>query len=82
MIEAEDWANVAVIDHGIFFITRPDDGDPQPAIVDLRTNQTRMLTRLPEFAWTGLAVSRDGARVLYARADRREANIVGVIRGR
>jgi Tol biopolymer transport system component/DNA-binding winged helix-turn-helix (wHTH) protein len=79
-IEAEDWANVAVTDGGVYFVTRPDDGDPQLAVVDERTNRMRLLTRLPEFAWSGVAVSRDGARVLYAHADRREANIVGMQR--
>jgi Tol biopolymer transport system component/DNA-binding winged helix-turn-helix (wHTH) protein len=78
-VEAEGWANIAVVDDGIFFITRPDDGDPQLAMLDERTNQTRLLARLPDFAWTGLAVSHDGARVLYAHADRREANIVSVL---
>jgi hypothetical protein len=35
----------------------------------------RLLARLPEFAWTGIAVSRDGSRVIYAHADRRASNI-------
>ena len=39
----------------------------------------RLLTRLPEYAWSGIAVSRDGARVIYARADRRDANIGGLL---
>ena len=81
-IEAEDWPNVAVVDGGICFVTNPDDGDPQLAMLDERTNQTRLLARLPAFAWSGVAVSRDGARVLYARADRRDANIVGLLRDR
>ncbi len=46
------------------------------------STQPRLLTRLPEFAWNGIAVSRDGARVLYARYDRRDANIGGVMLAR
>ena len=53
-------------------------GDPQLTIVDT-TGSPRLLTRLPEFAWSGIAVSRDGARVIYARADRRDANIGGLM---
>ncbi len=79
-IDAEDWANVAIADHAIFFITRPDDGDPQLAALDEKSHTVRVLTRLPDFAWSGLAVSRDGARVLYAHADHRESNIVGMLR--
>ncbi len=81
-IEAEDWPNVAAVDGGISFVTNPDDGDPRLAMLDERTHQTRLLTRLPAFAWSGVAVSRDGARILYARADRRDANIVGLLRDR
>ena len=57
----------------------PDDGDPQLALLSPHSTQPRLLTRLPEFAWNGIAVSRDGVRVLYARYDRRDANIGGVM---
>jgi Tol biopolymer transport system component len=77
-IQAEDWANVALGDRGVYFITRPDDGDLRLAMFDERTGLTQQLTRLPDFAWNGLSVSRDGARVLYAHADRRDSNIVGL----
>jgi Tol biopolymer transport system component/DNA-binding winged helix-turn-helix (wHTH) protein len=80
VIDAEDWANVAVADHALFFITRPDDGDPQLAALEDTSNALRLLTRLPDFAWSGLAVSSDGARVLYAHADHRDSNIVGMLR--
>ena len=36
------------------------------------------LTRLPDFAWDGISVSRDATHVLYAHTDRREANIVAL----
>ena len=34
--------------------------------------------RLPDFGWSGIAVSHDGARVIYAHTDRRDANIGGL----
>ena len=39
----------------------------------------RLLARLPDCAWSGIAVSRDGARLIYAHADRRDANIGGLL---
>ena len=78
-VRAENWPNWGVLDRGVFFLTWPDDGDPQLAIVDAPASQPRLLTRLPDWAWSGIAVTRDGARVIYARADRRDANIGGLI---
>jgi hypothetical protein len=68
-----------VLQRGVFFLTWPDDGDPQLAIVDTAGAPPRLLTPLPEYAWSGIAVSRDGTRVIYARADRRDANIGGLL---
>jgi hypothetical protein len=45
------------------------------AIVDNGSTEPRRLGRLPEYAWPGIALSRDAARVIYAHADRRTANI-------
>jgi Tol biopolymer transport system component/DNA-binding winged helix-turn-helix (wHTH) protein len=78
-VRAEDWPNWGVLDRGVFYLTRPDDGDPQLTIADTPAGPPRLLTRLPEFAWNGVAVSRDGARVLDARYDRRDANIGGLL---
>jgi hypothetical protein len=68
-----------VLDRGVFFVTRPDDADPQLAIVDGASAGPRQLTRLADFAWSGVAVSRDGARAIWAHADRRDANIGGLM---
>jgi Tol biopolymer transport system component/DNA-binding winged helix-turn-helix (wHTH) protein len=81
-VRAEDWPNWGVLDRGVFYLTRPDDGDPQLAIADTHPGPPRLLTRLPGFAWNGIAVSRDGTRVLYARYDRRDANIGGLLLAR
>ena len=80
-VGADEWPNVAMVDGGICLVTDPDDGDPQLAILDAGTNRMRSLARLPGFAWSGITVSPDATRVLYARADRRDANIVGLLRG-
>jgi Tol biopolymer transport system component/DNA-binding winged helix-turn-helix (wHTH) protein len=79
-IQAEDWSNLAIANDGVFIITHPDDSDPQLTFVDAATGASRALTRLPEFAWSGIAMSSDGTRVLYAHADRRESNIVEIAR--
>ena len=72
---AEQWPNWGTYDRGIYFLTWPDDGDPCVALLEHDAPAPRLLARLPEFAWTGIAVSRDGSRVIYAHADRRAANI-------
>ncbi len=74
----EDWPNWGVLDAGLFYLTWPDDDDPQLVLADADGGHPRPLTRLAEHAWSGVAVSRDGARVIYAHADRREANIGGI----
>jgi Tol biopolymer transport system component/DNA-binding winged helix-turn-helix (wHTH) protein len=79
-IRAEEWPNWGVLDRGVFFLTRPDEGDPQLTIVDGPSAQPRLLTRLADFAWSGVAMSRDGARAIWAHADRRDANIGGLNR--
>ena len=77
-VGAEDWPNWGVLDRGIFFLTRPDDGDPQLAIVEAVGAAPRVAARLPDFGWSGIALSRDGTRVIYAHTDRRDANIGGL----
>ena len=78
-VRAENWPNWGVLNRGVFFLTWPDAGDPQLAVVDAAASQPRLLTRLPDFAWSGIAVSPDGTRVIYAHADRRDANIGGLM---
>jgi Tol biopolymer transport system component/DNA-binding winged helix-turn-helix (wHTH) protein len=76
-VRADDWADLAVMDGAVLFLAEPDEGDPRLMRAD-DSGTKAQLTRLPDFAWSGVGVSRDGARVLYARADHRESNIVGV----
>jgi len=53
-----------------------------PLVVETGGTTPRLLARLPEYAWTGLALSRDGSRVVYAHADRRAANIGSLVLAR
>lgn len=78
----EDWPNWGVLDAGLFYLAWPDDDDPQLVLADADGGHPRPLTRLAEHAWSGVAVSRDGASVIYAHADRREANVGGITPGR
>jgi hypothetical protein len=82
---AEQWPNWGLYDGGLYYLAWPDDGDPCVALLDesgstqgrngTGSPQPRLLTRLPEYAWSGIAVTRDAARVIYAHADRRSSNI-------
>jgi Tol biopolymer transport system component len=82
---AEQWPNWGLYDGGLYYLAWPDDGDPCVALLDESGStqgrngpgspQPRLLTRLPEYAWSGIAVTRDAARVIYAHADRRSSNI-------
>ncbi len=76
-VAPEDSANWGVLDRGVFFLTRPDDDDPlltvsRPGVA------TDAAVRLVDYAWSGIAMPADGRDVLYARADHRDANIVGL----
>jgi len=76
-VAPEDWPNWGVTDSGAFFVTRPDDEDPVLMVAE-NGAAPRMVTRLAEHAWSGVAMSRDGSHVLYAHADHRDSNIVGI----
>lgn len=78
-VAADGWQNWGFYDRGIYYVTRPDDGDPYLAVIENGATVPRLLTRLPEFAWSGIALSGDGSRVIYAHADRRTSNIGGLL---
>lgn len=76
-VAPEDWPNWGVTDSGAFFLARPDDEDPVLMMAE-NGAAPRMVTRLAEHAWSGVTMSRDGSHVLYAHADHRDSNIVGI----
>jgi Tol biopolymer transport system component/DNA-binding winged helix-turn-helix (wHTH) protein len=78
-VSADQWPNWGVYDRGVYYVGYPDTGEPQLFMIENGSTIERPMTRLPSMAWPGVAVSRDGSRVIYAHADRRAANIGGLI---
>jgi Tol biopolymer transport system component/DNA-binding winged helix-turn-helix (wHTH) protein len=78
-VTVDQWPNWGVYDRGVYYVDYPDQGEPQLFFVETGHREPRAMTRLPDMAWPGIAVSRDGARVIYARADRRSSNIGGLM---
>ena len=76
-VAPEDWPDWGVTERGAFFLARPDDGDPA-LMLAANGAAPRMLSRLAEHAWSGVAMTRDASHVLYAHADHRDSNIVGI----
>src|SRR5262245_8789827 len=80
-VVAQQWPTWGLFAAGLSFGSWPYDGEPQlnvvrSSIADRPIARSPIpLARLPEFAWSGIAVSRDGSRVIYAHADRRSSNI-------
>jgi len=78
-VTADQWPNWGVYDRGIYYVGYPDGGEPQLFMIEQGTTIEKPMARLPDMAWPGVAVSRDGSRVVYAHADRRASNIGGLI---
>jgi Tol biopolymer transport system component len=76
---AEQWPNWGLYDRGVYFLAWPDDGDPCVALLPDGAPAPQLLGRLSDYAWSGIALSRDAARVVYAHADRRASNIGGLL---
>jgi hypothetical protein len=70
---------------GIYFLTAALPAGPRLQFLDLTTGKVRHLTQLlkgPDATIPGLAVSRDGHRLLLAQYDQSGSNIIMVERGR
>jgi hypothetical protein len=78
-VTADQWPNWGVYDRGVYYVGYPDAGEPQLFMIENGTTIEKPMTRLPDMAWPGITVSRDGSRVIYAHADRRASNIGGLI---
>jgi Tol biopolymer transport system component len=63
-----DWGNWAVTAEGLYFIRRTDDG-PHILFRDLGSGETRVVASIPNIASPSLEVSPDGQRILYARIE-------------
>jgi len=76
---AEQWPNWGLYDRGVYYVTWPDEGDPCVAVVENGAASPRVLSRLPEYAWSGIALTRDASRVIFAHGDRRASNIGALV---
>jgi hypothetical protein len=63
-----DWGNWAVTAEGLYFIRRTDNG-PRILFRDLGSGETRVVASIPNIASPSLEVSPDGQRILYARIE-------------
>jgi dipeptidyl aminopeptidase/acylaminoacyl peptidase len=76
-LRPEDWAAWGVVEGGVYW-QQPPVGDAAPTIVLLEdgASRPRPIASVPEMAWPGVDLARDGRKLLYSRLDRRESNLV------
>lgn len=66
-----------VTPHGLFVIASAASGI-ELRRVELDGGRMTRVAALPDIAWPGFSLSPDGAHVYYARADRRESNLMAL----
>lgn len=76
------WANWRVTANGIYFAASTAANAIALHHAGLDGTAIREVAPLAEMAWPGVALTPDGSAVLYARADRRESNILAIDTGR
>jgi Tol biopolymer transport system component/DNA-binding winged helix-turn-helix (wHTH) protein len=79
-IPAGDWANWRVGVFGVYFVGWTRATGPMLRVMHLDGSGPRDLAPLIEWSWPGIALSRDESHVLYARATRKESNILALDR--
>jgi Tol biopolymer transport system component/DNA-binding winged helix-turn-helix (wHTH) protein len=67
-LAAPDWGNWAVTAEGLYVIRRTE-AEPQIVFHPFDTDDARVLATIPNIASPSLAVSPDGRRILYARIE-------------
>lgn len=80
----EAWGSWAVTPTGVFFVRSAASG-PEIASYDFASGKTSLIAPVRDFVPQGLTVSPDGRRVLYARIDRYECDVMigeGLLGGR
>ncbi|HHP7239957.1 hypothetical protein, partial [Longibacter sp.] len=63
-----DWGNWTITAEGLYYIRRTDDG-PQVSFRRFGTDDTETIASTPSIASPSLEVSPDGTRLLYARIE-------------
>ena len=70
-----DWGNWDVTADGLYFVRRTDEG-AAVAFYRFADQTTETVTSIPNIATPSLAVSPDGTRLLYARIERSNSDLV------
>lgn len=71
------WSDFAVVDQGIFFVSRADSGKKQSIrFYRFSTGETRTIAGLEKPMFVGLTVSADGRSILYSQVDRNESDLM------
>jgi Tol biopolymer transport system component/DNA-binding winged helix-turn-helix (wHTH) protein len=74
-LASDDWGNWAVTGEGLYFIRRTEGG-PRVAYREFGSGETRTVTALPSITGPSLAVSPDGERLLYARIEGANSDLI------
>jgi Tol biopolymer transport system component len=74
-LASPDWGNWAITAEGLYFIRRTDDG-PRIVFRAHDSGATRVVASLPNIASPSLEVSPDGERILYARIEGTNSDLI------
>jgi Tol biopolymer transport system component len=70
-----DWGNWAVTGDGLYFVRR-GEGGTTIAFHDFATRASRTVASIPNIASPSLEVSPDGQRLLYARIEQSNSDLI------
>ena len=74
-LSSSDWGNGNVTAERLYFIRRTDDG-PRIVFRGVGSGETRTVASIPNIASPSLEVSPDGERVLYARIEGTNSDLI------
>jgi hypothetical protein len=74
-LASDDWGNWAVTGEGLYFIRRTGGG-PRVAYREFGSGETRTVATLPSITGPSLAVSPNGERLLYARIEGANSDLI------
>jgi Tol biopolymer transport system component len=74
-LSPRDWGNWAVTADGLYFIRRTKGG-PRVAYREFGSGETRVVASIPSITGPSLEVSPDGERLLYARIEEANSDLI------
>jgi Tol biopolymer transport system component/DNA-binding winged helix-turn-helix (wHTH) protein len=74
-LASPDWGNWAVTAEGLYFVHRAE-GDPQVVFRSFESDTERVVATIPNIASPSLEVSPDGERLLYARIEGTNSDLI------